>query len=131
MKKIISDVPLGLELAAEHMHSPGFLLGTIRAAAIGGRGKLGQGHPLNFSHLAQDGQQARVVEPVMHESPLAARLQQVGFAQSHQVLGKGCLAYAKHGLEMAYTGFAITDGQQDLQAGFLPDGLEQGSHRLD
>jgi len=47
------------------------------------------------------------------------------FTQRHQVLGESGLAQAKHGFEVADTRLAITDRQQDLQAGFLPNGLEQ------
>ncbi len=99
--------------------------GAIGAVAIGGGGEFGQGHTLHFGRLAQDRQQARVVEPVVDESPLAARLQQAGFAQGHQVLGEGSLPQVEHGFEMADARLALADGQQDLQAGFLPDGLEQ------
>ena len=45
--------------------------------------------------------------------------------QRHQVLGEGRLPQAQHGFKMADARLAIANGQQDLQAGFLPDGLKQ------
>jgi hypothetical protein len=47
-----------------------------------------------------------------------------GLAQRHQVLGEGGLPQAEHGFEVADARLAFADGQQDLQTGFLSDGLE-------
>jgi hypothetical protein len=44
------------------------------------------------------------------------------------VLGEGGLAQAKHGFEVTDASLTFTDRQQYLQAGFLPDGLEQGGY---
>jgi hypothetical protein len=82
-------------------------------------------------HLANKAKQGRVTQPVMDVTPGTAVSHKPGFAQGHQVLGEGGLPQTEHGFEMADARLALADCQQDLQAGFLPDGLEQCRDLLD
>ena len=96
-------------------------------AATGRRWReLGQGHTLQFRRLLHETEQARVNDAVVDEPPGPAAFEQASLAQSHQVLGEVSLPPPEGGFEMADADLAFADGQQDLQAGFLADGLEKG-----
>ena len=61
----------------------------------------------------------------MDVAPNPAVYHQLEFTQRHQVLGQICLPPAKHRLQVADARFPGADRQQDLQAGRMPDHLEQ------
>ena len=67
--------------------------------------------------------QSWIRQPVMNVTPIAARQDDTGFAQGHQVLRQVCLPPAESCLEMAYALPGITDCQQNLKSRRLADGL--------
>jgi hypothetical protein len=101
------------------------LLTAIRAVALRRGGKNRHIQTLQLRRLANEAEQGRVTQAVMNVTSGTAVCHNPGFAQGHQVLGEGSLPQAEHGFEMADARLALADGQQDLQAGYLPDGLEQ------
>lgn len=62
---------------------------------------------------------------------MAARDHDPGFSQRHQMLGKIGLPPTEGGFQVADARLALANGQQDLQAGFLADGLEQRGDLFD
>ena len=66
----------------------------------------------------------------MHITSVPARQHQAGVAQGFQVLGKIGLPPAKGGFQVTNTGLIVTDGQQNLQPGILPDSAEKNGNRF-
>jgi hypothetical protein len=75
-------------------------------------------------------QQSRIRHPVVDEPSLAASYDDPCFPQRHQVLGKIRLPPAKGCLQVADTGLALADGEQDLQPRRLVDALHQVGYFL-
>jgi hypothetical protein len=61
-------------------------------------------------------EQSWIRQPVMDVAPLAARHDDPGFAQGHQVLRQVCLPPAESRLEMAYALPSITNCKQNLKS---------------
>lgn len=70
-------------------------------------------------------QQGRIFKAIIDIASGPIWRDQPGLAQEHQMLRDDRLAHAGHRLQVADTGFAFADGQQDLDADWLTDQLEQ------
>lgn len=86
---------------------------------------MGQAEMLQFCSLADKPQASRVCQPVVHEAPLPAGLNETRLTERHQVLGKVSLAVTEGCFQVADAGFLITDGQQDLEPCRLGDGQQE------
>ncbi len=80
---------------------------------------------LHFRRLSYQAQQGRIAQPVVDVASLAPVRDDPALTQRHQVLGEGRLPETQHGFKVTDAGLALTDRQQDLDAGCGADGPDE------
>jgi hypothetical protein len=87
-------------------------------------------HSADLRRLLDEQCDIGLCEPIKNVFTLTARIQQTCLTQCHQVLRDICLAITEPCFQMTDTGFARTDGPQNLQPRQRGDGLEQENNGL-
>jgi len=83
-----------------------------------------KGHPVPLRKMLDQSQQCRIRQPVVNETPLTPGSDNPRLAQGHELLRDVGLRHAQHLLQMANTGFALPDRQQDCQPGWVGNRLQ-------